>query len=238
MITTSVRICALHNEHLSNEQAFRKGVSLFQKVIVYAHARGVRIGLGLDINLIPDDYKAKADDPDIIAARVDQIATDYPGLDYLICFVSEGSGGDATWQRIFRGFYDGIQKRSPRTRLAVAGWGLDAEPVAKLPADVIWRRSRPTPTRCESGAIYGNREYWGCPWPAATATALSTTTLTTFTSPTPSRHGRAAPNMKGFYCLTWRLADAIDPKISYIAKAAGTTPASTTLRGRYTMNTP
>ena len=27
--------------------------------------------------------------------------------------------------------------------------------------------------------------------------------------------------MKGFYCLTWRLADAIDPKISYIANAVG-----------------
>ena len=25
--------------------------------------------------------------------------------------------------------------------------------------------------------------------------------------------------MKGFYCLTWRLTDAIDPKISYVAKA-------------------
>ena len=36
--------CALHNEHLSNEQVFRKGVSLFQKVIAYAHTRGVQIG--------------------------------------------------------------------------------------------------------------------------------------------------------------------------------------------------
>jgi hypothetical protein len=26
--------------------------------------------------------------------------------------------------------------------------------------------------------------------------------------------------MKGFYCLTWRLTDAIDPKMSYIAKVA------------------
>ena len=90
--------------------------------------------------------------------------TDYPRLDYLICFVSEGSGGDATWHRIFHGFYDGIKKRSPRTRLAVAGWGLDAEPVAKLPADVDSAPISAYSDRCESGAIYGNREYWGCPW--------------------------------------------------------------------------
>jgi hypothetical protein len=44
--------CALHNETLTNEQVFSKGVSLFQRVIDYAHQRGVKIGLGLDIDLI------------------------------------------------------------------------------------------------------------------------------------------------------------------------------------------
>jgi len=33
--------CALHNETLSNEAVFRKGASLFQRVIAYAHSRGV-----------------------------------------------------------------------------------------------------------------------------------------------------------------------------------------------------
>ena len=50
----------------------------------------MKVGLGLDINLIPDDYQAKADDPGVVAARVDQIASDYPDLDYLLCFQSEG----------------------------------------------------------------------------------------------------------------------------------------------------
>ena len=68
-----------------------------------------RTGFGLDINLIPADYQAKQTIRIVIAARVDQIVTDYPRLDYLICFVSEGSGGDATWHRIFHGFYDGIK---------------------------------------------------------------------------------------------------------------------------------
>jgi len=81
--------CALHNETLSNEQVFRKGTSLFQRVIAYAHQRGVRIGLGLDINIVPHVYTQaglKADDPQVIAARVEQIARDYPELDYLLCF--------------------------------------------------------------------------------------------------------------------------------------------------------
>ena len=51
--------CARHNENLSNEDAFRKGVSEFQKVIAYAHTRGVKIGLGLDIDLLPPELKEK-----------------------------------------------------------------------------------------------------------------------------------------------------------------------------------
>ena len=38
-------------------------------------------------------------------------------------------------------------------------------------------------------------------------------------SNTIKAYQQRAANMKGFYCLTWRLTDAIDPKISYIAKA-------------------
>jgi len=35
------------------------------------------------------DYKTESDDPKVIAAQVDQVATDYPDLDYLLCFQSE-----------------------------------------------------------------------------------------------------------------------------------------------------
>ena len=82
--------CALHNENLSNEQVFRKGVSAVpegHRLCPYPRREG-RAGLGHQ----PDSrrYKAKADDPEIVAARVDQIASDYPDLDYLLCFQSEG----------------------------------------------------------------------------------------------------------------------------------------------------
>jgi len=203
---------------------FRKGISLFQKVIAYAHTRGVKVGLGLDINLIPDDYKAKADDPGVVAARVDQIASDYRDLDYLLCFQSEGiekqpKEWDA-WRRIFNGFYEGLKARSPSTRLAVAGWGLNPVSIAQFPQDVICAPISAYSDSCENGAIYGKREYWGCPWLERDGGSseyyypynmhLSNTIK--------AWHNRAA-NMKGFYCLTWRLTDAIDAKMSYMAKA-------------------
>jgi hypothetical protein len=216
--------CALHNENLSNEQVFRKGVSLFQKVIAYAHGRGVKVGLGLDINLIPGDYKAQADDPGVVAARVDQIASDYPDLDYLLCFQSEGIEKQpkqwAAWRRTFKGFYEGLNARSPGTRLAVAGWGLDPVSIAQFPKDVICAPISAYSDSCENGAIYGQREYWGCPWLERDGGSSEYYyPYNTHLSNTIKAWQNRAPNMKGFYCLTWRLTDAIDAKMSYMAKA-------------------
>ncbi len=135
--------CALHNENLTNEEVFRKSASLFRKVIAYAHTRGIKVGLGLDIDLIPKDYNAKADDPEVVKARVDQLVNDYPNLDYLLCFQSENVGKDPQfykiWRNIFNEFYQGVKERMPRTRVAVAGWGLNPNSIATLPSDVICR---------------------------------------------------------------------------------------------------
>ncbi len=133
--------CARHNESLSNKQAFRKGVSEFQKVIAYAHTRGVKIGLGLDIDLLPPELsekKIKADDPVLVRNRIGQVITDYPDLDYLLCFQSESIFSDKprykVWHNIFDAFYKAIKERAPQIRVAVAGWGISAEDVASLPA--------------------------------------------------------------------------------------------------------
>ncbi len=216
--------CALHNENLTDEEAFRKSASLFQKVIEYAHSRGVKVGLGLDIDLIPKDYKAHADDPEVVQARVDQLVKDYPTLDFLLCFQSENVGKEPRfyekWRKIFSGFYDGVKKRMPKTRVAVAGWGLDPASIATLPPDVICAPISYYSDRCETGAIYGDREYWGCPWLERDFYSSEyyypynlhlSNTITAFKE--------RAPNMKGFYCLTWRLADAVEPKMWYIARA-------------------
>ena len=159
--------CALHNEYLSNEEVFRKSASMFRRVIAYAHTRGVRVGLGLDIDLIPAEYNARAGDPEVVRSRVAQLADDYPDLDYLLCFQSENVGKDTAfykiWRDIFDGFYRLAKERMPRTRLAVSGWGLDPVSVKTLPPDVICAPIASYSDKCESGAIYGDREYWGVP---------------------------------------------------------------------------
>ena len=237
--------CTLHNENLTNEQVSRKGITEFQRILAYAHSRGIKIALGIDINLVPGEYKAKANDPAVIAARVAQLTGDYPDLDYLFCFQSEGMGGGPndprpyeTWRRMFMGFYDGFKARSPRTRLAVAGWGLVPKSIAELPGDVIWRRSPHYADTCESGAVYGAREYWGCPWMERDfhSSEYYYPYNIHLSNTIKAWQGRAA-NMEGFYCLAWRLTDALDAKLSYMAKApwdsAGKYTSSAAVYGEY-----
>ena len=237
--------CARHNETLSNEQAFRKGVSEFQKVIAYAHTRGVKIGLGLDIDLLPpelSDKKVKADDPELVSDRIGQVIADYPDLDYLLCFQSESIFADKprykVWRSVFDAFYQAIKERAPRIRVAVAGWGISAEDVANLPSDVICAPISKYSAGCENGAIYGNREYWGCPWLERDGGSSEYYyPYNLHLSETIEAWKSRAPNMKGFYCLTWRLTDAIDPKMSYIARVpwddAGKYASSEKVYGEY-----
>jgi hypothetical protein len=216
---------AIHNETLSNQEVFDKGRSMFQKVIAYAHERGVKIGLGLDIDLIPNEYTekfgVKADDPELVAARVEQITSDYPNLDVLLCFHSEGPQDKKDfWQGIFRMFYEGMKEKSPQTKIAVAGWGLKPEFVEGLPEDVICAPISAYSDKCVSGSEYGEREYWGCPWLERDFNSSEYYyPYNVHLSNTIEAWNQRASNMKGLYCLTWRLTDAIDPKISYIAKA-------------------
>jgi hypothetical protein len=215
---------ALHNETLTNEQVFRKGVSLFQKVIAYAHTRGVKIGLGLDVDLILPEYKTTSDDPKVIEAQVKEITTNYPDLDYLLCFQSEGIAANRElwnkWRRVFDGFYAGMKAKSPGTLLAVAGWGINPVNTATLPADVICAPISAYSDGCETGSIYGDREYWGCPWLERDFNSSEYYyPYNMHLSNTIKAWNNRAPNMKGFYCLTWRLTDAIDPKMSFMSRA-------------------
>ncbi len=216
--------CALHNETLTNEQVYRKGVSMFQRVIEYAHQRGIRIGLGLDVDLILPEYKTESDDPKVIAAQVQEVTSNYPDLDYLLCFQSEGIAANTElwkkWRRVFDGFYAGMKTKSPKTRLAVAGWGINPKNTATLPSDVICAPISAYSDGCETGAIYGDREYWGCPWLERDFNSSEYYYPYNMNlSNTIKAWNSRAPNMKGFYCLTWRLTDAIDPKMSFMSKA-------------------
>jgi hypothetical protein len=214
--------CALHNKTLSNEEVFRKGTSLFQRVIEYAHARGIRIGLGIEIDLIPPEYNAKPNDPDVVNARIDQIVKDYPNLDCLLCYRSETIKEDSAqvWNEIFDVIYRRMKSEAPQTKIAVSGWGLPAQHVANLPKDVIAAPIADYSAACESGTIYPDREYWGCPWLERDFnSSVHYYPYNMNLSDTVKAYRNRNANMTGFMCLTWRLTDAVDAKMSYIAKA-------------------
>lgn len=216
--------CALHNESLSDIEVTRKGISLFQRVIDYAHWRGVSVGLGIDINLVPAEYGVSADDPGIVEARTNQIIHDYPDLDVLLCFQSEDIHTDhknfEKWHRIFDMMYKKFRAEAPQTKIAVSGWGLSKESTAPLPRDVISAPIAPYSASFEDGSVYDDLEYWACPWLERDFNSSEYYyPYNIDLSDTIQSYQAGRSNMKGLYCLTWRLTDAVDAKMSYIAKA-------------------
>lgn len=113
-----------------------------------------------------------------------------------------------------------MKRKSPSTRIAVSGWGLTAESVNSLPEDVICAPISYYSAAFEPGSVYGNREYWGCPWLERDFNSSEYYyPYNVDLSETIRAFGDASANMNGFYALTWRLADAISPKMWYISKA-------------------
>lgn len=214
----------LHNETLTNRQIKEKGATIFRQVISYAHQRGVKIGLGLDIDLILPEYQAVADERGVITAQTAALSKEYPELDYLLCFQSENPKKDslfyAKWNTIFKGFYEDMKQFSPATRIAVSGWGMTPESVAELPKDVICAPISYYSATFEPGKIYGDREYWGCPWLERDFNSSQYYyPYNVNLSETIRSFEQSSPNMSGFYALTWRLTDAVSPKMWYISKA-------------------
>jgi hypothetical protein len=215
---------ALHNENLDNGMVFKKGVSLFKRVIDYAHSRGVKMALGLDIDLILPEYKTTADDPKVIEARMNQVLQDYPKLDYLVLYISEMIVNSPEklqlWQRIFNGMYKHLKQSGTPIKIAVSGWGLSKTIADELPEDVIAAPISAYSDGCEDGSMYGSREYWGCPWMERDFSSSEYYyPYNMHLSNTIKAWQGRAKNMTGFYTLTWRLTDAIDPKIAFIANA-------------------
>lgn len=212
----------LHNDCLENEEVFRKGSSKFAFIIRYAHTRGVKIGLGLDLNLVMGDYGQAADDFSVVDARIHQITTDYSGLDYLLLYRSENSPDFRVWNRAFYRTYNALKEKAPNIRIAVSGWGLDPDTVIGLPADVIAApiSGHSVNDRIPDGSIYGEREFWGCPWSERDYNdSIHFAPYRTLLSNTVGDYQRRSRNMKGLMTLTWRVSDGVDAKLSYIAEA-------------------
>jgi hypothetical protein len=198
----------LHNETLTNEDICRKGTAFFQRVISYAHRRGVRISLGVELT---GDKREQ-----------EFIVKNYPDLDYVLMYQGEWGGSKGHSQE----FYEAI-KNQTKIRLGVAGWGLGGD-LADHPADLIAAPISAYSAGCVAGAQYGKREYWGCPWMERDgdrqllgkfASSQNWYPYSMNLSSSMAAYQEASPNMTGWQTLTWRTSDAIAPKLSWVAKA-------------------
>lgn len=198
----------LHNASLSNEEICRKGTAFFQRVIAYAHRRGVRVALGVELT---GDKREQ-----------EFIVNNYADLDYVLMYQGEWGGAKGHSQE----FYDAIKSRT-KIRLGLAGWGLDGN-LADHPADLIAAPIAAYSAGCVDGSQYGRREYWGCPWMERDgdrnllgkfASSQHWYPYSINLSSSMAAYQTASPNMTGWQTLTWRTSDAIAPKLSWVAKA-------------------
>ena len=68
--------------------------------------------------------------------------------------------------------------------------------------------------------MYGRREFWGCPWLERDfGSSEYYYPYNMHLANTVKAWRDRAPNMNGFYCLSWRLTDAVEPKMSFLASA-------------------
>ncbi len=120
----------------------------------------------------------------------------------------------------------------------MAGWGLVPASIAALPKDVICAPISQYSDGCASGKEYGRREFWGCPWLERDfGSSEYYYPYNMHLKNTVKAWLERAPNMNGFYCLSWRLTDAVEPKMSFMAKApwdgAGRYPTSRAVYREY-----
>jgi hypothetical protein len=212
----------LHNDGLLTADVNDKGRFEFEKVVEYAHTRGVRICLGMDIDTAPSVYGTPAGDSDFVTARIDDIMTKYPTLDYFAAYRSEGlnQGGLSEWDKVFSIIYDRMKEKNSKTRLAISGWGIKGDSIANIPNDVIIAPIADYTSGFVSGEEYGKHEYWGGPW------AQRDFTSSVYYYPydfhldgTIEAYQNSASNMNGLFMLAWPITDATASRLSYIAKA-------------------
>ena len=223
----------IHGESFSNEELFARGVTMFQRVIAYAHTRGVKIALGTDVNLTLKGNAERADgvqrgkmaaEPALVKARIGQVIRDYPNLDYFIAFSWEGMPKTAetlpSWEGIVKLMRQELKEKAPGIGLAVSSWGLPPELVAGLPEDGVCAPIAGYSAKPQDGAIFGSRDYWACPWMEKDCdSCMFYYPFRLDLSDTIDAWQKRSANTRGLYALTWRLTDAIDAKLWYIAHA-------------------
>jgi hypothetical protein len=223
----------LHGGSLRNEELFARGVTMFQRVIAYAHTRGVKLALGTDINYSQKGFGTVTDsnersrlahDPELVKSRIGQVIRDYPDLDYFVAFCWEGmpqfKQTAPLWERTIRLVRRELQENAPQIKLAVSGWGMRSEYIDVLPDEVICAPIAPYSARPQDGTIFGRRDYWACPWMEKdNDSSMFYYPYRLDLSESIDAWQKRTPNTGGLYALTWRNTDAIDAKLWYIAHA-------------------
>lgn len=199
---------SLHAASLSNQETWQRCAATFQQIIAHAHRRGVKVALGSEFHRLPPIEQAEL---------CESILHWHPNLDYLVYYRHE-----TTEEPPFvRAIYDFFRQKAPRMRHVLTGWGqLTRENLNSVPADVVAGPFTAYKDTFEDGSFYETRAYWAGPWLEEDNTGgMHYMPRSKSLTQIISSYNRRAANMTGLVSLTWRLTDAIDPRIYYIASA-------------------
>jgi hypothetical protein len=199
---------SMHDVCLSNKEVWERCASTFQQIIAHAHRRGVKVALGTEFHrLKPDEQKEICE----------SILAWYPDLDYLVYYRHEGTQEPP----FVRSIYDFFRQRAPKMGQVLTGWGQLSEVNLKdVPNDVVAGPFTAYSDSFENGNHYGQREYWAGPWLEEDNKGdMHYMPWSKNLAHTVSSYVQRDTNMKGLVTLTWRLTDAIDPRLFFIAAA-------------------
>ena len=199
---------SMHTGGLSNKDVWERCASTFQQIIAHAHKRGVKVALGTEFHQLKPDQQE---------AVCESILTWYPDLDALVYYRHEGTDAPPFVQSI----YDVFRKRAPKMNHVLTGWGELSEANLKdVPDDVRAGPFTAYSDKFENGVRYGQRAYWAGPWLEEDNKGdMHYMPWSKDLAKTVESYQKRADNMSGLVALTWRLTDAIDPRIFYIAAA-------------------
>ena len=199
---------SLHAAGLSNKEVWERCAATFQQIIAHAHKRGVKVALGTEFHqLKPDEQKEMCE----------SILAWYPDLDYLVYYRHEGTRSPPFVPSI----NDFFRQRAPNMGHVLTGWGeLSEGDLRDVAGDVVAGPFTAYSDRFENGLRYGQRDYWAGPWLEEDNKGdMHYMPWSKDLAATIGSYNKRAANMTGLVALTWRLTDAIDPRLFYIAAA-------------------
>ena len=146
---------------------------MMREAITYAQDRGMTVGMGFEINLLPteiEDTGALAFDEDVIRARLADLIETYPTVDFVQIWFSEFNRTSA------REFAEGIEivqrllsEIAPDKRIVTGGWFVEdrlGELDSMVPEDIIFSTLIPHKGEIDRAFLrmQKGRQRWPVPW--------------------------------------------------------------------------